>query len=268
MSTSWSFEYGRTEAYGQRTAESTLTAGNDDESVASRVEGLEPGTTYHFRLVARNATGETLGEDATFRTVARPGSDPEPTSDDPAGDDSAGDDPVDPDEPIVDVPAARAVARPRPGRRPARPHRHPAGRRAANAAPASGTVEVRVPGSNEFVMLTEGASIPMGSTVDATAGQVTITSAADSKGQSRRPTSAAAQFKITQKRAAKPITDITLSGGDFKDCFPRALGKDADDVFAAGRRKASPPAPVGQRPRPLPHARTHTARQRSAAPTG
>ena len=79
----------------------------------------------------------------------------------------------------------------------------------------------------------------MGSVVDATEGQITITSAADTKGKTQTANFGGSQFKITQKRAAKPITDITLTGGDFSGCFPRTIGKNTADVFAAGRRKWS-----------------------------
>jgi len=239
-STNWFYEYGRTTSYGHTTPLSSLTASNDDEAVAARIEGLEPGATYHFRLVARNAAGETAGDDASFKTVAPdPAPDAGPTTTGPATSDTAGDDPVDPDspdEPVLgdDAPggAVQADGLPVPQPTP------PVGR-AANAAPADGNVTVRVPGTDEFVPLTEGASIPMGSIVDATEGEVTITSAADSKGHTQTASFGGSQFKITQKRAAKPITDITLVGGDFSGCFPRILSKGTADVFAAGRRKWS-----------------------------
>jgi hypothetical protein len=32
------------------------------------VSGLEPGTTYHYRIVASNSWGTTDGEDVTFTT--------------------------------------------------------------------------------------------------------------------------------------------------------------------------------------------------------
>jgi phosphodiesterase/alkaline phosphatase D-like protein len=233
-STNWFFEYGRTTAYGHATQLSSLTASNDDADVSALLENLEPGAKYHFRLVARNAAGETAGDDASFTTVApdpAPGADPGDTS---------GDDPADPDDPVEPVlgdnpPATgntQADGLPAPTTTP------PVGR-AANAAPATGTVAVKVPGTDQFVQLTEGASIPMGSVVDATAGEITITSAADANGNVQTANFGGSQFKITQKRAAKPLTDITLVGGDFNGCFPRVLAKSSSEVFAAGRRKWS-----------------------------
>ena len=67
--TSWHFEYGTTEAYGLR------SAGGDAEEpgpVSMAVQGLSPGTTYHYRVVAENADGTDQGADRTFSTPAGP----------------------------------------------------------------------------------------------------------------------------------------------------------------------------------------------------
>jgi hypothetical protein len=70
--TTYRFEYGTTDSYG-----SALPAVEGDAGSASRahlvfeqLEGLTPGTTYHYRLVATNATGTTFGEDRTVTTRA------------------------------------------------------------------------------------------------------------------------------------------------------------------------------------------------------
>lgn len=62
------FEYGTTTAYGSVTGPSAVGDGSDDVPVRALLEGLEPSTTYHFRLVA----GAAVGADATFRTIATP----------------------------------------------------------------------------------------------------------------------------------------------------------------------------------------------------
>ena len=62
-------EYGPTGAYGFETALSESIG--DDETVHSasaQLEGLSPGTTYHYRVVAFNFTGTVHGGDGTFRT--------------------------------------------------------------------------------------------------------------------------------------------------------------------------------------------------------
>ncbi len=69
--TSYYFEYGRTEAYGSRvpTGENVdIGAGNAFVLVQELVEGLDPATVYHFRVVAINEAGTTNGPDHTFRT--------------------------------------------------------------------------------------------------------------------------------------------------------------------------------------------------------
>jgi DNA-binding beta-propeller fold protein YncE len=69
--TTYRFEYGLTTAYGQSTADRTVPAGsNDQNSVGALVEGLEPDTTYHFRVVAQNPEGGFTSPDHTFTTTA------------------------------------------------------------------------------------------------------------------------------------------------------------------------------------------------------
>jgi hypothetical protein len=46
-----------------------IGAGASDASVSQQVGGLQPGTTYHFRVVAVNEIGETDGPDETFTTL-------------------------------------------------------------------------------------------------------------------------------------------------------------------------------------------------------
>ncbi|MBO6905988.1 MAG: choice-of-anchor D domain-containing protein, partial [Parvibaculum sp.] len=69
--TTGSFEFGTTTAYGT-TLPTTLNDSGDDVAVALAHGGLTPGTTYHYRMVATNAEGTTNGDDATFTTLAAP----------------------------------------------------------------------------------------------------------------------------------------------------------------------------------------------------
>lgn len=64
------FEYGETESYGSSIAADPVSvAGNDDVAVAASVEGLQPGTLYHFRTVATNSEGTSYGGDQTLTTT-------------------------------------------------------------------------------------------------------------------------------------------------------------------------------------------------------
>ena len=68
--TTFHFDYGESEGYGQSTPAETAGSGLKESVVGRRVEGLRPGTTYHFRVVATNEQGMTeYGPDETFMTA-------------------------------------------------------------------------------------------------------------------------------------------------------------------------------------------------------
>jgi hypothetical protein len=65
----YAFAYGRTNGYGQRTANRTIPAGTSPVAVSATLSGLTAGTLYHYRLVAVNSAGTAaLGVDRTFTT--------------------------------------------------------------------------------------------------------------------------------------------------------------------------------------------------------
>jgi hypothetical protein len=80
----FSFAYGTTTAYASRNAtpaaprartpNKTLPASTSPQPVSATVSGLQPATTYHFRLFALNQAAQPgSGQDATFTTLkARP----------------------------------------------------------------------------------------------------------------------------------------------------------------------------------------------------
>jgi sugar lactone lactonase YvrE len=66
------FEYGLTSNYGSRIpAVQEAPAGNNrtPRTVTKTVTGLQSGTTYHYRLVAKNSAGEAAGIDRTFTAI-------------------------------------------------------------------------------------------------------------------------------------------------------------------------------------------------------
>jgi hypothetical protein len=65
-------EYGTSTAYGSRTPVRNVGSGRSPSTVSIPVSGLAAGTTYHFRIVASNATGSTAGGDQTFTTTGPP----------------------------------------------------------------------------------------------------------------------------------------------------------------------------------------------------
>lgn len=71
--TSCRFEYGTTAAYGASVpCGSPPGSGTSPVAAAAAITGLTPGTTYHFRIVATNASGTNVGEDATLFTLPEP----------------------------------------------------------------------------------------------------------------------------------------------------------------------------------------------------
>jgi len=69
--TTYQFQYGATSAYGAVTPELTAT-GDGKKTVTADISGLAPATTYHFRLIARNAKGVSKGGDRSFKTKVQP----------------------------------------------------------------------------------------------------------------------------------------------------------------------------------------------------
>ncbi len=69
LSTTVSFDYGLTTGYGSTIAATpgTVNSGTDT-AVSALLTGLTPETLYHYRVVATNAVGTTLGADRTFFT--------------------------------------------------------------------------------------------------------------------------------------------------------------------------------------------------------
>ncbi len=72
LATEYHFEYGPTTAYGAQTPPAPAGAGTQESAVAQPIAGLEAYTTYHYRVVATNSAGTTLGQDAAFATKRIP----------------------------------------------------------------------------------------------------------------------------------------------------------------------------------------------------
>jgi hypothetical protein len=69
--TTYRFEYGVSTAYGQTTPSTSLGATDGSDHLATAAtSGFLPGSTVHWRTVASNSAGQTLGQDQTFTTPA------------------------------------------------------------------------------------------------------------------------------------------------------------------------------------------------------
>ncbi len=67
LATTYYFQYGRSVEYEAETSPAE-TEGEAEGEYTAAAANLEPGTSYHYRLVAQNALGTTPGPDETFTT--------------------------------------------------------------------------------------------------------------------------------------------------------------------------------------------------------
>jgi 6,7-dimethyl-8-ribityllumazine synthase len=67
--TTWYFDYGTTTSYGLKTASHSQGATPGSHNVTFGIGGLNAGTVYHFRLVATNSSGTSVGPDSAFTTA-------------------------------------------------------------------------------------------------------------------------------------------------------------------------------------------------------
>jgi hypothetical protein len=66
------FQYGETTAYGESETCSPGTPYAGLTPVSAALSGLNPGTTYHYRLLLTDANGTKKGSDQTFQTTGPP----------------------------------------------------------------------------------------------------------------------------------------------------------------------------------------------------
>jgi virginiamycin B lyase len=98
----------------------------------------------------------------------------------------------------------------------------PALGKSVTAAPLSGNVLVKPPGSNAFAPLSPGQSLPVGTIVDVRNGRVRIY--ATSGGHTYSADFYEGEFQIEQLAKKGATTDLKLVGGNFKGCPKPAQG--------------------------------------------
>jgi sugar lactone lactonase YvrE len=84
-----------------------------------------------------------------------------------------------------------------------------------------GTVLVKAPGATSFAPLTSAASaIPMGSSVDASKGTVSMVTATGSGSKTQSGAFNGGMFQVLQKKQSHGLTELVLQGGNFKKVCP------------------------------------------------
>jgi len=69
LSTTYKIEYGKTKLYGSSTKSVSVGSGSSAVPVSQLLYGLEPLTTYHYRVSATNSSGTTVSEDRIFEML-------------------------------------------------------------------------------------------------------------------------------------------------------------------------------------------------------
>ena len=194
--TTYFIEYGSDRSYGSRT--DVRSAGSGAAPAERVVElPLTPGREYHARVVADNASGQSVSDDVALWVAA--GGDV--LTGPPAGE-ATGPGPA---PGGVPSPAAPAPAPPALGTR-------------VVIRPLSGSVRFKTRGASSFRPLGAAVNVPVGSVVDTRHGRVSLQSARDGKGRTQTGTFWGGVFQVRQTRHNRGITDLHLRGGRFAGC--------------------------------------------------
>jgi hypothetical protein len=72
LAANYVFQYGTTSGYGGQTPLAPAGNGTISIKLSQTISGLQPGTTYHYRIVGVNSAGTANGKDRTFKTASVP----------------------------------------------------------------------------------------------------------------------------------------------------------------------------------------------------
>jgi streptogramin lyase len=198
QATTYHFEYGPSLDYGTTTPTAYAGSGYDLNQVVASVDGLAPSTKYHYRVVAENDAGVTIGPDRVFATGALPVTEPAP------------------------LPQPEPKPEPEP--------------EFAKTIVAEGDgVRFKAPGGT-WQNLEAGAELPVGVALDARDGQVDLMSAG-CRGGVQKGTFGGGVFAVRQPRSGCGRVDVYLRGGSFKSCARPASRGSASLASASSTRK-------------------------------
>ena len=106
----------------------------------------------------------------------------------------------------------------------------------ATAAVEKGLVRLKLPGKKGFVTLTQTRSIPVGSVLDTTKGQVALTFATNTSGSTQRGSFSQGQFQVAQSRK-NPLTTMSMVGAGLNTCKAKLPKGGARKGAASAARK-------------------------------
>jgi sugar lactone lactonase YvrE len=109
--------------------------------------------------------------------------------------------------------------------------------RTINVSLRSGRVLVKTPGAKRFFPLTGDQQVVIGTEFDTSRGRLNLCSARDASGSPQCADVYEGSFRTAQSRSAGGLTDLILTGGNFRTC-KHGRGARRAVSAARGRRKA------------------------------
>jgi hypothetical protein len=226
--TSYVIEYGHTTGYGLSTPPVGIGASGGPQSLSRTLTGLEPGSAYHFDVIATNsltAEGVAAG-DQPFSTTPSAGSGVLGSKEAGGSGPSGG-----------SGPAGGGIQPPLPP---------PVLGKTVNVELVSGKVFISLPTTGQmslaapletafaslskglhFIPLTEARQIPVGSTLETTAGVARITTATATVGKTQAGEFGAGIFKLLQSRKQKGLTEMDIIDNRSPGRVCASIGKKA-----------------------------------------
>ncbi|MEA2393238.1 MAG: hypothetical protein QOJ82_1129 [Solirubrobacteraceae bacterium] len=202
--TAYFFQYG-TNGFDQHTPITWADDDRDAVAVSAPVTGLTSATTYHVRLVVFSHRRFATGADVPFTTLGLPAAPP-------------------PAPAPVQAASGQAAPAAAPGPPP------PVLGESVDVTPRTGSVEVKVPGTTDFVALSSVASVPVGSVLDTRAGAVTLSTAV-AGGLTQDAVFHGGLFEVRQSTTGRGLTELVLRGAK------PTCGAGAASAAAARKRK-------------------------------
>jgi len=187
------FEWGTDDRYQFHSRPVALGTERGRREVGGTITGLTPSTMYLVRVVITGRGGPVAGPPTAFAT--------------PSESPAAPPGPVAPQAPALQ-PRVTGESIPEPD--------EAEQGEAVVLEAESGTVTVKQAGTNEYATLVGGATVPVGSLIDARNGTVRLVTEAGAATQEALVRDG--KFQVRQASGGSGITDLVLRGGDFSSC--------------------------------------------------